>query len=156
MHTNNKKFYTAKYVDLVMRLNRFYLINRLVTRLSYLYYILRIYLFIDFPGGTSGKETTCQCRKQMGLDPWVGKITRREGMATHSNILKNPMDRGAWRDTLRGVAKNWTWLKQLSMQACRHVFAHGCVVLRGPGRAKDRVVTVVDLVTLTHKVVMVL
>ena len=106
MHTNNKKFYTAKYVDLVMRLNRFYLINRLVTRLSYLYYILRIYLFIDFPGGTSGKETTCQCRKQMGLDPWVGKITRREGMATHSNILKNPMDRGAWRDTLRGVAKN--------------------------------------------------
>ena len=29
-----------------------------------------------FPGGTSGKEPTCQCRrhKTCGLDSWVGKI----------------------------------------------------------------------------------
>ena len=29
-----------------------------------------------FPGGTSGKEPTCQCRrnKRCGFDPWVGKI----------------------------------------------------------------------------------
>ena len=33
-----------------------------------------------------------------------------EGMATHSNILtwRIPMDRGAWRVTVLGVAKNWT------------------------------------------------
>ena len=29
-----------------------------------------------FPGGASGKEPTCQCRrlKRRGFDPWVGKI----------------------------------------------------------------------------------
>ena len=32
-----------------------------------------------FPGGTCGKESTCQCRrcKSCGFDPWVGKIPCR-------------------------------------------------------------------------------
>ena len=32
-----------------------------------------------FPGGTSGKESACQCRrcKRRGFDPWVGKIPWR-------------------------------------------------------------------------------
>ena len=25
--------------------------------------------------------------------------------------LENPMDRGAWRATVHGVAQSWTWLK---------------------------------------------
>jgi len=31
---------------------------------------------MGFPGGTSGKETACQCRrcKSRGFDPWVRKI----------------------------------------------------------------------------------
>ena len=31
--------------------------------------------YIGFPGSTSGKETTCQCRrhKSCRYDPWVGK-----------------------------------------------------------------------------------
>ena len=41
-----------------------------------------------FPGGTSGKETTCQCRcKRHSFDLWVGM---EKGMATHSSVL-------AWR-----------------------------------------------------------
>jgi len=45
-----------------------------------------------FPGGTRGKELTCQCRRcrRHGFDPWVRKIPLEEGMATHSSIL-------AWR-----------------------------------------------------------
>ena len=57
-----------------------------------------------FPGGASGQEHACQCRrlKSCGFDPWVQKIPRRrvrsmgqedpleEGMATHSSVL-------AWR-----------------------------------------------------------
>ena len=38
-----------------------------------------------FPGGTSGKEPTCQCRrrKRCRFDPWVGKIPwRRRGQPT--------------------------------------------------------------------------
>ena len=33
----------------------------------------------SFPGGASGKELTCQCRrcKRHGFDPWVGKIPWR-------------------------------------------------------------------------------
>jgi len=32
-----------------------------------------------FPGGTSGKEPTCQCRrhKRRGFDPWIRKIPWR-------------------------------------------------------------------------------
>ena len=39
----------------------------------------------SFPGGTSGKEPTCQCRRHMrcGFDTWVGKIPwRRAWQAT--------------------------------------------------------------------------
>ena len=41
-----------------------------------------------FTHGTSGKESTCQCRrcKRQGFDPWVGKIPPEECMATNSNI----------------------------------------------------------------------
>ena len=33
-----------------------------------------------FPGGTSGKEPACQCRRQKrpGFDPWVGKFPWRK------------------------------------------------------------------------------
>ena len=47
----------------------------------------------DFPGGTSGKESTCQFRKhkRFRFNPWVGKIPWRK-KATHSNIFarRNP------------------------------------------------------------------
>ena len=35
--------------------------------------------FLGFPGGASGKERTCQCRrhKRCRFDPWVGKISWR-------------------------------------------------------------------------------
>ena len=37
-----------------------------------------------FPGGTSGKEPTCQCRrhKRSRFDPWVRKIWRRAWQPT--------------------------------------------------------------------------
>ena len=33
-----------------------------------------------------------------------------KGMATHSSILENPMDRGAWQATVHGVTKSQTQL----------------------------------------------
>ena len=35
--------------------------------------------------------------------------------------LGNPMDRGAWRAIVHGVAKSWTWLKWLSTHRCMHM-----------------------------------
>ena len=40
-----------------------------------------------FPGGASGKEPTCLCRrhKRCGFDPWEDPL--KEEMRTHSSIL---------------------------------------------------------------------
>ena len=49
-------------------------------------------------------------------ETWVLSLGRgdllEEGMATHSSILawRIPMDRGAWRAAVHGVAKSWTGL----------------------------------------------
>ena len=46
---------------------------------------------MSFPGGASGKESTCQCRRRRDVDSIPGsEDPLEEGMATHSSIL-------AWR-----------------------------------------------------------
>ena len=68
----------------------------------------------DFPGSTSGKEPTCQFRRHKEMRGWSlsPEDPLEEGMATHSSILawRIPMDWGAWRATVHGVAKSQTWL----------------------------------------------
>ena len=51
------------------------------------------------------QETQVRCLGQAGL--------LEEGMATHSSTLawRTPVDRGAWRATVRSIAKNQTGLK---------------------------------------------
>ena len=85
------------------------------TKTSLLLFLLFYFSSIDdlgFPGGTSGKEPACQCRRQKrpAFDPWVGKIPWREG---HGNplqysCLENSMDRGAWRAIVHGISKSGT------------------------------------------------
>ena len=41
--------------------------------------------------------------------------------------LENSTDRGAWQPTVHRVAKSWTWLKQLSTDACMVATSHTCV-----------------------------
>ena len=42
-----------------------------------------------FPGGASGKELACQCRrhKRQGFDPWVGKIAHAAEQLSHTPQL---------------------------------------------------------------------
>ena len=61
----------------------------------------------------SGKESTCNA----GDTGDVGSLPGLEGSPGGGNgnplqysCLENPMDRGAWRATVHGVAKSWTWL----------------------------------------------
>ena len=64
-----------------------------------------------FPGGASGKEPSCQCRrhKRRGFYPWVEKLPWcRKWQPTPVFLLKNSMDRGAWRATVHGVAESRT------------------------------------------------
>ena len=66
------------------------------------------HLLSSFPGGASGKESACQCRrhKRHRFDPWVGKIPwSRKWQPLQYSCLENPMDREAWWATIHGVEK---------------------------------------------------
>ena len=65
---------------------------------------------LDFPGGASGKEPACQCRrcKRRGFDPWGRKI--QEGMATRFSI---PAWRIPWTEDPGG-------LQCIDLQRVRH------------------------------------
>lgn len=58
-----------------------------------------------------GKNPPANAGDIRGVDSICGLgRSLEEGLSTHSSIswLENPMDRGAWRATVRRVAKNWT------------------------------------------------
>ena len=72
---------------------------------------------MGFPGGSSGKEPTCNVEDAgwifgLGRSPGVGN-----GNPLHYYCLENPMDKGGWQTTVHRVAKSRTQLKQLSMHA---------------------------------------
>ena len=75
------------------------------------------WLTLCFPGGTNGKEPTCQCRRHnkrhgfgSGRSPGGG-----HGNPLQYSCLENSMDREAWQALVHRVTKNQTQLKQLSM-----------------------------------------
>ena len=83
---------------------------------------------MGFPGGTSGKEVACQCRrcKRQGFDPWVGKIPwRRAWNPLQSSCLENPTDRGAWRATVYGLTESDT------TEATKHKAINNTVIVSG-------------------------
>ena len=71
---------------------------------------------MGFPGGSSGKEPTCNAEdiRDMGSIPGLGRSPGGEnGNPLQYSCLENPMDRGAWRAIVHGVTKSQTQLKQL-------------------------------------------
>ena len=82
-------------------------------------YIFSVYLYmcVCFPGGSVGKETSCN----PGDTGDVGSIpgSGRSPGGGHSNsiqysCLENPMDRGPWKVTVHRVTEIQTYLKWLS------------------------------------------
>ena len=78
-----------------------------------------------FPGGSDGKESACNA----GDPGWNPGLRRSPGEGNdyplQSSCLENSMDRGAWRATVHGVAKNrWSQLcdshfhLQLDLKPC--------------------------------------
>ena len=66
--------------------------------------------FSGFPGGSDGKESTCNAGDP-GFIPGLGRSPGEGNDYTLQYFcLENPMDRGAWRATVHGVAKNQTRL----------------------------------------------
>ena len=80
---------------------------------------ISVLLKLKLPGGASGKEFACQCRrhKRCWFDPW-----RRAQQPTLVFLPGESHGRGVWWAIVCRVAKSWTWLKQLSMCAkLKHV-----------------------------------
>ena len=76
-----------------------------------------------YEGGTSGKESTSQCRrhKKLEFDPWVGKIPwRRAWQPTPVFLLGESHGQRSLQATVHGVTKSQTQLKQLSSHA--HIY----------------------------------
>ena len=65
---------------------------------------------MGFPGGSDGKESTCNSGD-------LGSITESErspgegnGYPVQYSCLKNSMERRTWQATVHGVTKSWTQL----------------------------------------------
>ena len=64
------------------------------------------------PGGSDGKESACKAGDP-GLIPGWGRSPGEEnGNPLQYSCLENPVDRGAWRVTVHGVAKSQTQLSE--------------------------------------------
>ena len=64
-------------------------------------------VFLVFPGGSDGKESTCNVGV-LGSIPGLGRSPGEEnGCSFQYSCLKNSMDKGAWQFTVQGVAKSW-------------------------------------------------
>ena len=72
---------------------------------------------MGFPGALVVKNPPANAGDIRDMDSIPG--SGRSPGGDHGNplqysCLENPMDRGAWRDTIQRVAKSWTRLKPLS------------------------------------------
>ena len=81
-----------------------------------------------FPGGTSGKEPACQCRRR---ETWVQSLGEEDpleeemGNPLHYSCLENPVDRGTWWAPVYRVAKSRTRLNRLSARAFVSLWSGG-------------------------------
>ena len=69
-------------------------------------------VFLGFPGGSDGKETTCNVG-DLGLIPGSGtSLGGGHGNSLQYSCLENPKDRGAWWTAVHRVAKSRTQLSE--------------------------------------------
>ena len=119
--------------------------------------------YTGFPGGKSGKELACWCRrhKRCQFDPWVGKIPWRRAWQPTPVFLPGEThgQRGlAGYLLVQRVSKSQMWLKWLTTHACKEWYTsqlnnskwwdhqtsdelllHFCFELRGPLQIWNRV-----------------
>ena len=63
---------------------------------------------LGYPDGLDGKESTCKVG-YLGSIPGLGRSAAgRNGNPLQYSCLDNPVDRGAWRAMVHGVAKSRT------------------------------------------------
>ena len=72
-------------------------------------------MYVCVPGGTSGKQSACQCRldvRDTGSIPALGRFPGGgHGNSFHYSRLENPMDERSWQAAVHRVAQSRTQLK---------------------------------------------
>ena len=79
---------------------------------------------MGFPSGSVVKHPLANEGDAEDADSTPGSgISLGEGNGNphQCSCLENPMNRGAWRVTVLGVAESWTQLKQLSLIHLKHL-----------------------------------
>ena len=61
-----------------------------------------------FPGGSYGKESTCNVGDQGSIPELRRPPGEGNGNPLQCSCLETFMDRGAWRATAHGVTQSWT------------------------------------------------
>ena len=62
---------------------------------------------MGFPCGSVGRESSCNAGDLPGSIPGSGRsLGEGKGNPLQYSCLESPMDRGAWRATVHGVAKS--------------------------------------------------
>ena len=70
---------------------------------------------LSFPGGSEDKASACSAG-DLGSIPGLGRSPGEgNGNPLQYSCLENPMDRGAWRATVHGVAKSRTRLSNFTL-----------------------------------------
>ena len=73
-------------------------------------------LNVGFPGGSDGKESACHMG-DLGSVPGLGRSPGGgHGNPLQYSRLENPMDRGAWRAAVHGVAQSWAAVTKQQQQ----------------------------------------
>ena len=82
-------------------------------------FICLLRILLGFPGGASGNEPSCQCRRlETNWIPGLGRsLGGGDGNPLQNTCLENPMKDRAWQATVHRVAKSWKWMKWLYMHA---------------------------------------
>ena len=88
--------------------------------------LLHVTESLGFPGGSDGKESTCNEGDLGSIPGWEDPL--EEVLGTRSSILpwRIPMDREAWWTTVPGIAKSQTQLSEMQAHAhlCARVRTH--------------------------------
>ena len=75
----------------------------------------QVALMVKNSPANAGDKRTTDSIPGSGRSPGGG-----HGNPHQCSCPENPMDRGAWRAIVHGVAKSQTWLKRLSVHTCPH------------------------------------
>ena len=81
----------------------------------------KVLLGSGFPGSSNGKESACNSLDLGSIPGLRRSLGEGNGYPLQYSFLQNPMDRGAWWATVRGVTKSWIRLNErLTLLNGRH------------------------------------